>query len=146
MTLAANRVDRGAGKDNHHLSLLAGLIYDARGELMTPSHAVKKGIRYRYYVSKRLVTGGVNAERSGQRLPASQIETLVTDRIRAWLADPVVVLNAIQCRGSDAVSHKRLLEEAARLVASWQDLAAEQLRTILGAMVKRFKFIPTGST
>ena len=57
-TLAANRVDRGAGKGNHHLSLLAGLIYDAHGELMTPSHAVKKGVRYRYYVSKSLVTGG----------------------------------------------------------------------------------------
>ena len=56
-TLAANRVDRGAGKGNHHLSLLAGLIYDAHGELMTPSHAVKKGVRYRYYVSKNLVTG-----------------------------------------------------------------------------------------
>jgi hypothetical protein len=52
-TLATNRVDRGAGKGNRHLSLLAGLIYDAHGEPMTPSHAVKKGVRYRYYVSKR---------------------------------------------------------------------------------------------
>ena len=56
-TLAANRVDRGAGKGDDHLSLLAGFIHDAHGELMTPSHAVKKGIRYRYYVSKSLVTG-----------------------------------------------------------------------------------------
>ena len=40
------------------LSLLAGLIYDAHGEPMTPSHAVKRGVRYRYYVSKSLVTGG----------------------------------------------------------------------------------------
>jgi site-specific DNA recombinase len=145
-TLAANRVEPGAGKGNHHLSLLAGLIYDAHGELMTPSHAVKKGIRYRYYVSKNLVTGGVKAERTGQRLPASHIEALVTGRIRAWVADPVVVLNAIQCRGPDAVAQKRLLEEAARLGASWQDLAAERLRAILGAMVTKFKFIPTGST
>jgi DNA invertase Pin-like site-specific DNA recombinase len=136
-TLAANRVDRGTGKGNHHLSLLAGLIYDAHGELMTPSHAVKKGIRYRYYVSKNLVTGGVKAERTGQRLPASHIEALVTGRIRAWLADPVVVLNAIQCHGSDAVAQKRLLEAAARLAASWQDLAAERLRAILGAMVTK---------
>ena len=136
-TLAANRVDRGAGKGNHHLSLLAGLIYDAHGELMTPSHAVKKGVRYRYYVSKNLVTGGVKAERTGQRIPASHIEALVTGRIRAWLADPVVVLNAIQCCGSNAVAQKRLLDEAARLAATWQDLDAEQLRAILRAMVTR---------
>ena len=32
-TLAANRVDRGADNGNRHLSLLAGLIYDAHGGL-----------------------------------------------------------------------------------------------------------------
>ena len=96
---------------------------------------MKKGIRYRYYVSKNLVTGGVKAERTGQRLPASNIEALVTGRIRAGLADRVVVLNAIQCCGSDAVAQKKLLEEAARIAASWQDLAAERLRAILAAMV-----------
>ena len=96
-TLAANRVDRGAGNGNNHVSLLAGLIYDAHGELMTPSHAVKKGIRYRYYVSKSLLTGGVRAEGKGQRIPAANIEALVTGRLRAWLADPVAVLNAVQC-------------------------------------------------
>ena len=69
-TLAANRVDRGAGKGNRHLSLLAGLIYDAHGELMTPSHAVKKGVRYRYYVSKILLTGDDKATKRGQRIPA----------------------------------------------------------------------------
>ena len=104
---------------------------------MTPTHAVKKGIRYRYYVSKNLVAGRVKAERTGQRIPASHIEALVTARIRAWLADPVGVLNAIQCRGSEAVAQKRLLEEAARLATSWQDLGAERLRAILRAMVTK---------
>ena len=104
---------------------------------MTPSHAVKKGVRYRYYVSKSLLTGGVKAERRGQRIPASHIEALVTGRIRAWLADPVAVLNAVQCCGPDAVAQKRLLDEAARLAASWQELDAEQLRAILRAMVTK---------
>jgi hypothetical protein len=36
-TLAANRVDRGAGNGNHPVSLLAGLIYDVCGELITPA-------------------------------------------------------------------------------------------------------------
>jgi site-specific DNA recombinase len=137
-TLAANRVDCGAGKGDHNTSLLAGLIYDAHGEPMTPSHAVKKGVRYRYYVSKSLVTGGHNrATRRGQRLPAPHIEALVTGRIREWLADPVAVLNAVQCHGPDAVAQKVLLEEAARFVASWQDLDAERLRAILRAVVTR---------
>jgi DNA invertase Pin-like site-specific DNA recombinase len=136
-TLAANRVDRGAGKGNHHVSLLTDLICDARDEPMTPSHAVKKGVRYRYYVSKSLVAGGLNAERTGQRLPASHIEALVTGRIRAWLADAVAVLNAVQCHEPDAIAQKKLLQEAARLAGSWRELDADQLRAILRTLVTK---------
>jgi hypothetical protein len=105
-TLAANRVDRGAAKGNHQLSPLAGLVYDAHGEPMTPSHAVKKGVRYRYYVSKSLLTGGVRAERKGQRIPAAKIETLVTGQVRAWLANPAAVLNAVQCLGPEPLPRR----------------------------------------
>ena len=137
-TLATNRIDRGTGKGDRHLSLLAGLIYDAHGQPMTPSHAAKKGVRYRYYVSKSLLTGRDNkATERGQRIPAAHIEALVTSRIRVWLADPVAVLNAVQCRGPDAVAQKTLLEEAARLVAGWQELDAEHLRALLLAVVTK---------
>jgi hypothetical protein len=137
-TLAANRVDRTAGRGSHHVSLLAGLIYDAHGEPMTPSHAVKKSVRYRYYVSKHLLSERhKRATRGGQRIPASQIEALVTDRIRAWLADPIAILNAVQCLGPDAVAQKKLLNEATRHTAAWQDRGAERLRAILRAMVTR---------
>jgi site-specific DNA recombinase len=134
-TLAANRVERDTGKGQDHVSLLAGRIYDAQGELMTPSHAVKKGVRYRYYVSKSLLTGGVRAQAKGQRIPAANIEALVTGRLRAWLADAVAVLNAVECLGPDAITHKGLLDEAARFVASWQEFDAERLRAILRAVV-----------
>jgi hypothetical protein len=136
-TLAANRVDRAAGKGNSHLNMLAGLIYDTHGELMTPTHAVKKSVRYRYYVSKNLVMEGAKAERTGQRIPAAHIEALVTSRIRTWLADPVAVLNSIQCCGSNAVAQKKLLDEAARHAATWRNLDAERLRAILLAVITK---------
>ncbi|MGC1180285.1 MAG: recombinase family protein [Methyloceanibacter sp.] len=79
-TLETNRVHRDIGTGTRQLSLFAGLIYDARGEPMTPSHAAKKGVRYRYYVSKSLVTGNDSATKSGQRIPAASIEALVTGR------------------------------------------------------------------
>ena len=37
-------------------SLLAGMVFDGDGNRMTPSHAVKNGTRYRYYVSRPLIT------------------------------------------------------------------------------------------
>src|SRR5665811_723114 len=137
-TLETNRVDHGAGKGSRQLSMLAGIIYDAHGEPMTPSHAVKKDVRYRYYVYKSLLTGRDDKKtKMGQRIPAAQIEALVTGRIRAWLADTVAVLNAVQCHGPDAVAQKTLLDEAARLAAGWQDLDAEHLRALLLAIVTK---------
>ena len=59
------------------------------------------------------------------------------DRIRAWLADPVAVLHAIQCHGPDTIAQKTLLNEAERLAAGWQDLDAEHLRALLFATVTK---------
>ena len=47
------------------------------------------------------------------------------------------MLNAVQCCRPDAVAQKRLLDEAAGLAASWQDLNAEQLRAILRTLVTK---------
>src|SRR6202000_2742242 len=44
-------------------ALLAGRIYDDRSNRMSPSHARKRGIKYRYYLSSALIQG--DAERAG---------------------------------------------------------------------------------
>ena len=49
--LAANRVERATGARTKHPSLLTGMVFDEVGGRLTPTHAVKKGTRYRYYVS-----------------------------------------------------------------------------------------------
>ena len=36
-------------------SLLAGIVFDASSEPMTPTHAVKKGTRYRARIARRQV-------------------------------------------------------------------------------------------
>jgi hypothetical protein len=51
-------------------SLLAGLIVDADGNRMTPSHATKRAKRYRYYVSASLLTGDRPQTQNGMRVPA----------------------------------------------------------------------------
>jgi hypothetical protein len=42
--------------------------YYARGERLTPSHAVKNGRRYRYYVSAALITDAGTERTQGWRL------------------------------------------------------------------------------
>ena len=94
--LAENRVDRATGSDAKHPSLLAGLVFDENGERLTPSHAVKKGTRYRYYVSRSLITGAAKDRSKGRRIPAANLESLVITRLRTFLADRGAILDAIQ--------------------------------------------------
>ena len=67
-------------------SPLAGKLSDETGEPLTPSHAVKKGRRYRYYVSRSLIRDSGNRQ-DGWRLPAGELEDAVRAAIRgdaAW--------------------------------------------------------------
>jgi site-specific DNA recombinase len=66
-------------------ALLIGRIFDDRGNRMSPSHARKRGIKYRYYLSSALFQG--EAERAGsvRRVPATEIEALVLRSIREHL-------------------------------------------------------------
>ena len=45
--------------------MLMGKLFDDRGNPMTPSYAIKKGVRYRYYVSSVLNQG--RKEEAGSR-------------------------------------------------------------------------------
>jgi hypothetical protein len=49
--LAANATTHRRKGDAAEPSILAGLLVNARGGRLTPSHAVKKGRRYRYFVA-----------------------------------------------------------------------------------------------
>jgi site-specific DNA recombinase len=63
---------------------------------MTPTHAVKKATRYRYYVSRPLITNNQSEGSAGLRIPAAEIEQLVASRMRQWLLDPASIYQAIQ--------------------------------------------------
>src|SRR5213078_4095279 len=58
-------------------ALLTGRIFDDRGNRMSPSHARKGGIKYRYYLSSALLQGVASGAGSVRRVPAADIEALV---------------------------------------------------------------------
>jgi DNA invertase Pin-like site-specific DNA recombinase len=63
-------------------SQLFGKIYDDRGNRMTHSHTVKKGVRYRYYVSTAALKKQPEKAGSVTRVPAAEIEKLVAEAIQ----------------------------------------------------------------
>jgi site-specific DNA recombinase len=76
-------------------ALLAGRLFDDRGNRMTPSHVRKRGIKYRYYLSSALLQG--QRERAGavKRVPAAEIEGLVARSVRAQLNQSAEIEDAV---------------------------------------------------
>ena len=92
-SLADKRRERRSCAKARAPSLLAGLIVDVEGKRLTPSHAVKGGKRYRYYVSRSLITDPGRACEPSWRLPAVELEPLVVKQIGEFLADQKSNLN-----------------------------------------------------
>src|SRR6476660_6630027 len=76
--LAGNAAEQNSGARNRQPSLLTGMLFDRDGNRMTPSHAGKKGTRYRYYVSGSLITKARTENSAALRIPAAEIEELAT--------------------------------------------------------------------
>jgi len=94
MKLAANTRKTGVRAATTTASPLAGKFVDETGDGLTPSHAVRRGKRHRYYVSRRLVARSGDRDMGGWRLPAAVLETAVTDLIVAALAMPSLLRGA----------------------------------------------------
>jgi DNA invertase Pin-like site-specific DNA recombinase len=83
---ANNQAHRAAGVQSTP-SLLTGKLFDSNGVRFTPTHAVRKGKRYRYYTSQSLV------RKSGTkpliaRFPAQELERFVRSQVRTLLQSP----------------------------------------------------------
>jgi site-specific DNA recombinase len=93
--LATNATNHRRKADAAEPSLLAGVLVDARGERLTPSHAVKKGRRYRYYVSTALTTEAGTDLAQGWRLPAQEIEDAAIRVLADALTSPAMLLERL---------------------------------------------------
>ena len=67
-------------------AILTGRLFDDRGNRMSPTHANKRGVRYRYYVSHAILQNRKAEAGNIARVPAPEIETLVCDSVRRHLA------------------------------------------------------------
>ncbi|MEQ8321897.1 MAG: recombinase family protein [Rhodospirillales bacterium] len=135
--LQEKRVERHSGARTGEPSLLAGLIFDDHGARMTPSHAVKKGKRYRYYVSRHLTTARKSKAKPGRRTPAGEIENLVADHIGRLIGDEHAVLAAVQHRTGDPDQQQRTLRTVRAVGVEWRHLEPAERRRILLSLIVR---------
>jgi site-specific DNA recombinase len=83
--MTANSVTRRQRRSNNGF-LLAGLLYDDRGNRMTPSFSKKGEIRYRFYVSSALLNGQKQSAGTLPRISAPDLEAAVITAVRDYIS------------------------------------------------------------
>src|SRR5438128_2032357 len=137
--LASNAAERSSSARHRQPSLLAGLLFDGDGNRMTPSHAVKKGTRYRYYVSGSLITKDRTENAAALRVPAAEIEQLVSDRVHRWLLDPGSIDKSTAARLADPSIQHRRVARATEIGKHWPELPVARKRAVLATLIERIE-------
>lgn len=134
--LAENRIERVVGVNTKAPSLLTGLLFDESGERLTPTWSIKKGTRYRYYVSTSLVKGGRSPHSTRRRIPAGDLENVVIERIRKFLCNRGELLDAIDERDRSRIGYRHLIEQGRQLAKDLVE-TPEKHRAFVQSLVPR---------
>jgi site-specific DNA recombinase len=135
--LATNAHDRHAGAGMREPSLLTGLLFDAAGERLSPSHAVKNGRRYRYYISRALITDAGSDHGRGWRLPAHDIEQAVIGAAARALGNHALLVERLGSSHVSADQIKALLDSARRIATILEKGTAPERMQALRDVVER---------
>ena len=105
----------GAGRERDQISTaepspLAGKLFESSGQRLTPSHAVKGGRRYRYYISNCLIQDTKNP--AGIRISAPEVEGAVCGVVRAFLNNEQSISELIKSTSLNPAETKALINLA----------------------------------
>jgi DNA invertase Pin-like site-specific DNA recombinase len=134
--LSSNNKVRRNGGNAKSPSLLVGLLYDDLGNRFTPSHAAKRGKRYRYYVSQAAIHHKASAT-GPTRIPAEEIEGLVCRRIQSLLSSPEQLLQSIGVESDGAATSKLLITAGKQLAKIWHAKSPTEFREFLSDVIAR---------
>lgn len=117
---------------------MTGLLFDEHGNRYTPTHAVKRGKRYRYYTSQAVI----RKKKEGvtlARIPAHELERAVADRVLTLLSAPHQLVSSAQDLALTEGQLQSVLDAASQGVRSWEKTGIkdkeEFLRTVLSKVV-----------
>src|SRR5689334_6193950 len=120
-------------------NLLARLLHDEAGDRLVPSHAVKGGKRYRYYISSRLITGSRADAPDGIRVPAAEIESGVIERVRQFLTNGAAVFEALQHLELDVGHAQQLMRRTQEIADTLPNSRRSDLATVLRTLISHIE-------
>ena len=118
-------------------SLLVGLLQDANGNSFTPSHAVKNGRRYRYYVCQSNKGGVGRTTGPTARLPAGEIEALVLARLRSALQSDHEIMDRLGLASDTPAFTQQLVTSARKWSREWDSVAPAEVHKLVKSAIKK---------
>lgn len=125
--LSANKTMQHSPIDRKNPSLLSGKLFDDKNNYMSPSHSNTRNRKYRYYVSQALIQQRRNEAGSISKIPAGEIEKVVTQEIKAFIFNTKNIQPLL--KDSNLHKQKALLNNIANKVDN------QFIRTILSKVV-----------
>ena len=114
-------------------SLLVSLLFDGIGRAMTPSHALKGKVRYRYSITRPgLLDGG-----ESWRVSAYDLETLVCVRLAALLEDQTSLVKTLGCAQLDTRQTLAALDAGRRIAGLLRVGQAAVRLQLINSLVER---------
>jgi site-specific DNA recombinase len=120
-------------------SLLAGLLYDSRGNPMSPSHATKGEKRYRYYISQAVLKYEKHKEGDVLRVPAETVEIVCIEQIKSFLSNAGLLLKSLSHLGLAAHQQELLIDLARQYASNWDQLTLHKQIRHLKKIVERIE-------
>src|SRR5882724_11791016 len=130
--LKANNQAHRNMKSQSSPSLLSGIVFDAKGVRLTPTHAVKRGKRYRYYTSQAAIKR-ISNRSEVTRFPAQEIEGLVIAQIHLLLGSTDKYTSSMK----NSPDKDLAAERAKELVKGWSKLEGSEQQEFVRNVLKR---------
>lgn len=132
------------------------------GRALSPTHTRRRGRLYRYYVAQRVLKGegGLSATSARaapdstapkpdivRRVSAAEIETAVTDQVRALLRQPEVVVGTWLAARAEApgLTEAEVRDTLHELDPLWDELFPAEQARIVRLLVERVEVGPHGA-
>ncbi|MFN3226697.1 MAG: recombinase family protein [Hyphomicrobiales bacterium] len=141
-TVLADQAPRGSkAPPGQGLHLLNGLVFDETGDRLSPTHANRKGQRFRYYTSLRLAKKLKDkSDANAWRIPASELERTVELERARLLNDPqflTATLPKAANRTVDPHQSRQLAERGVELATAYKEGSLAARKKIIRQAFRR---------
>ena len=134
--LKSDNQGRRDGVKTNCSSMLVGLLQDTVGNRFSPTHTVKNGKRYRYYVCH---AAAKDSDRQSKpiRLPAYDIERQVSLRLQSFLQSANEVIMRLAILGDHPELTHQLIMSAKKQAEEWPTASPAAVRDFVRRVVRR---------